>query len=508
MIQFIDNFLNKITMYRLVLYVLSLFFVVSVLLSLFDLLPYSPIYLFASAVIILAVSWLTNELLAYLYKAPTNVESVYITALILFFIITPLEEGQYSQFFTIAIFASVIAMASKYIFAIGKKHIWNPAAIAMVIAPFAIHQSASWWVADIHLTPFVIIGGLLSVKKIKRFDLVLGFVFVALISVSLTNFIAGSDISNALRITILYSPIYFFAFIMLTEPQTTPPTKWRRISYGAIVGVFFAPLLDIGSFYSSPELALVIGNIFAYMVSPKEKLVLKLKEKIKIANDTFDFVFHTDEKMNFKPGEYMEWTLKHKNPDARGNRRYFTLASSPTENEIRLGVKFYEKPSSFKAHLMSLPYGEKIVASSRAGDFTLPSNSQQGLVFIAGGIGITPFRSMIQYLLDKKERRPITLLYSNMKVSDIAYKDVFDRAEKELGIKTVYTIVSAGEQIESGMRTGLIDMKFIKEEVPDFMNKIFYISGPHGMVDAFKKTLKTMGIPKRNIKIDFFPGFA
>jgi glycine betaine catabolism B len=508
MLTFVDNFLNNVTMYRLVLYVLVFLFCVSIVFSIFNLLPYSPIYLIISLLVILVISWLTNEAFAYLYKAPANVESIYITAFILFFIITPIQNGNYSQFLEIAIFASVVAMASKYILAIGKKHIWNPAAFAVFLAPFVIGQSASWWVADIMLLPFVLICGLLVVRKIQRFDLVLGFFIIALITISITNFIAGKNIIDALTITLLYSPIYFFGFIMLTEPQTTPPTKWKRISYGALVGFFFAPLLSVGSVYSSPELALVIGNIFAYIVSPKEKLILKLKERIKIANDTFEFIFEKSRRFSFKPGEYMEWTLKHKNPDTRGNRRYFTLASSPTEDEVRLGVKFYAEPSSFKNYLLNLPLGSEVVASGRAGDFTLPRDTKQGLVFIAGGIGITPFRSMIQYLLDKKEKRSITLLYSNMTVSDIAYKDIWGKGKAQLGLKTVYAIVKPGEQIGSEMRAGLIDVKFIKNEVPDYMDKIFYISGPHSMVDAFEKILKSMGVPSKNIKVDFFPGYA
>ncbi len=508
MVAFIDNFLNKITMYRLVLYFLAFLFCVSFLLSIFNLLPYSPLNLIISALVILVVSWLTNATFAYLYKAPANIESVYITAFILFFIISPVESGGYTQFLWMAIFSSVAAMVSKYLLAISKKHIFNPAAIAVVLAPFIISQSASWWVADIHLLPFVLIGGLLIVKKIKRFDLVLGFFVAALATIAATNWVAGTDILNAWWITLLYSPIYFFAFIMLTEPQTTPPTKWLRVTYGALVGFLFAPLLNFGSIYSTPELALVMGNIFAYVVSPKEKLIFKLKEKIKIANDTFDFVFHTNRKFLYKPGEYMEWTLKHKNPDARGYRRYFTLASSPTEDNLRLGIKFYDKPSSFKNNLLSLPEGAEVVASSRAGDFTLPADTNQGLVFIAGGIGITPFRSMIQYLLDKSEKRPIALFYSNKMVSDIAYKEIFDRAEKELGIKTIYTITNPGEQIGGDMYGGFIDEKFIKDKVPEYANKLFYISGPHGMVDAFEKTLKSMGVPRKNIKIDFFPGYT
>jgi ferredoxin-NADP reductase len=296
---------------------------------------------------------------------------------------------------------------------------------------------------------------------------------------------------------------------MLTEPLTAPTTKRLRIAFGILVGFLFAPALHIGPFYSTPELALIIGNIFAYIVSPKEKLFLKLKERKKIGTDTFNFVFQKDKNFHFQPGQYMEWTLKHRSPDTRGNRRYFTIASSPTEEEIHLGVKFYPEPSSFKNRLLALPIGEEIVAAQRSGDFVLPKKQEQGLVFIAGGIGITPFRSMIQYLLDKHEKREITLFYSNKKISDISYKEVFDKAQAELGIKTIYTITDKDEKIlDVSMQNKSIDSEMIQKEVPQYLNKTFYISGPHGMVNAFENTLKSMGVHRKNIKIDFFPGFA
>lgn len=509
MIKYIDNFLNKITMYRIVLYILMFFFVAAFCLSFFKLLPYTPVDLIVSLLIILFISWVTNVIFSKVFEAPTNVESVYITALILFFLIPPIQGGIYTDFLPFAFWASVWAMASKYIFAIGRKHIFNPAAFAVALTAITINQSASWWIGTTNMLPFVIIGGILVVRKIRRGDLMLSFILSAFITITIFTILKGSDIATVLLRTIKDSAFLFFAFIMLTEPLTAPTTKWLRIVFGVLVGVLVAPDVHIGQFYLTPEIALLIGNIFAYLVSPKQKLFLKLKEQVKIANDTYDFIFIKNTNFSFRPGQYMEWTLKHRDPDTRGNRRYFTIASSPTEPEIHLGVKFYPEPSSFKNHLLALPVGEEIIVSQLAGDFVLPKKEKQGLVFIAGGIGVTPFRSMIQYLLDKKQKRDITIFYSNKKISDIAYKYVFDRAKNELGIKTIYNITDKNEILSDlSMQKGFIDAEMIKKEVPDYLNKIFYISGPHSMVDAFENTLKSMGVSSNNIKIDFFPGFA
>lgn len=510
MLNFIDNFLNRVTMYRLVLYCLVFFLLAAFLLSFFNLLPYTPADLLFSVAIIMVVSWLTNAIFAWVFEAPSNVESVYITALILVFIISPPQSGDYSQFLALALWAAVWAMASKFILAIGKKHIFNPAAFAVALTAFAISQSASWWVGTFYMAPFVAIGGFLVVRKIRRADMVGSFLIIALAVIIGFGLSRGSDSLMSLRRALLDSPILFFAFIMLTEPLTTPPTRMLRMGYGALVGFLFVPTIHIGSIYSTPELALILGNIFSYIASPKEKLILKLKEITKVANDTYDFVFASDRKFAFRPGQYMEWTLAHRGPDSRGNRRYFTIASAPTEEDVRIGVKFYPEPSSFKNKLAYMSPGSTIVASQRAGDFVLPNNNQQKLVFIAGGIGVTPFRSMIQNLLDKNEKRPITLFYSCRTVADIAYKEIFDKAVGELGIKTVYVIAEPEQASNnhSEMRQGLIDKKMIMEEIPDFGERMFYISGPHAMVAAFRRTLRGMGIKRSRIKTDFFPGYA
>lgn len=509
MLKFVDHFLNKTTMYRTVFYVLIFFFGCAIILSIFKFLPYTPIDLIASLFIILVVSWVTNFVFSHVYDAPTNVESIYITAFILFFIITPVQGGVYSQFFPLAFWASIWAMASKFIFAIGKKHIFNPAALAVVITAFTINYSASWWIGTPNMLPFVLLGGLLIIRKLRRADLAWSFIISSFITMIVFAIFKGSNIPNTLFLTLKNSAFFFFLFIMVTEPLTAPTTKWLRISFGVLVGFLSAPLLHLGSIYSTPEIALVLGNLFAYVVSPKEKLFLKLKKRIEIGTDTFDFIFEKERNFSFLPGQFMEWTLKHRDVDTRGNRRYFTLASSPTEEEIHLGVKFYPEPSSFKNRLLALPIGGEIIAAQKSGDFILPHKKEQGLVFIAGGIGITPFRSMIQYLLDNHEKRDITLFYSNKTVADIAYKNIFDEAQNKLGIKTVYVVTNQNElPSDASVKTKPLDAQIIAKEVPDYLNKTFYISGPHGMITAFDDTLQKMGIKKNHIKKDFFPGFA
>jgi glycine betaine catabolism B len=225
----------------------------------------------------------------------------------------------------------------------------------------------------------------------------------------------------------------------------------------------------------------------------------------KKASGCFDYVFASNRPVSFAAGQYLDWTMDVRKPDDRGNRRSFTIASAPSEKKLRLGVKFHPKPSAFKQSLLAMKPGDVIYGSQLAGCFVLPKSHDEKLAFIAGGIGVTPFRSMIQHMVDAQERRSVVLLYGNNKANEIAYSDVFDAAERELGLRTVYAVAEGAVQ---GMHSGFIDAALIQREMPDYMDRTFYISGPRAMVVRFQNVLKELGITKTRIKTDFFPGFA
>ncbi|HEX7042577.1 MAG TPA: oxidoreductase [Patescibacteria group bacterium] len=503
--KFLDTFLDRITMYKLVFYGLIGLLLTAGIFGAFGILPYSPFAILYSTAVLIIVGIITNIIFAYVFEAPTNTESTYITTLILALIITPFRNIHDLPMLG---WAALLAISSKYILAINKKHVFNPVAIAVVLTAFWLNDSASWWVGTSVMAPFVVVFGLLIVRKIQREDMVFTFFAAALITEGFFTITRGGDPFAMLKNVSLHSSLFFFAFLMLTEPLTTPPTKGLRLFYAGLVGFLFPPSMHLGSVYSTPELALVIGNIFSYLVSPKQKLILYLREKLQYGTDVMHFIFTPKEPLKYVPGQYMEWTLPHEKVDFRGNRRYFTLASSPTEPEIHLGVKFYPSGSSFKKALYGLGNKTPFVAASLAGDFTLPKKMDAKLVFIAGGIGITPFRSMIKYCVDMHQSRAITLFYANKKASEIAYTDVFTEAEK-IGIKTIYTLTDK-ESVPSNWtgEIGRITPEMIKKYVPDFLDRTFYLSGPHNMVEGFEEVLKTMNIAQSRIKKDFFPGFV
>ncbi len=503
MLKKIDEILNSITMYRLVLYFLILLLIIAGIYSILGILPFSLVSLGISVLVLLSVSLITNVIFANVFQVPVNAESVYITALILALILTPIKSA---ADFPLFIWAGILSMATKFILAINKKHIFNPVAIAVVLTAYAFNGSASWWIGTASMLPFLLLG-VFIVRRIRRFDLVYYFFLSAFVSLIVFSLLSGQNILSALHDTIFASSIFFFAFVMLTEPLTTPPTKTLQSLYGAFVGFLFVPEFHIVGFYTTPELALVIGNAFSYLISPKHKIFAIVKEKIQTTPNRMDFLLDIHKNVSFKPGQYMEWTLPPDGHDSRGNRRFFTIASSPTEDYIRLGVKFYGIGSSYKKAMSQLDRGSVIVGSQISGDFTLPRNKNQKLVFIAGGIGITPFRSMLKYLIDTNQKRDIVVFYTNKTAEEIAYTDVLKEAKQKLGIKTIYTLTDTSV-IPQGWpgNKGRINSQMIQAEVPDYLDRIYYISGPTAMVSGAQDFLLTMGIPKKHIKKDYFAG--
>lgn len=503
----IDSLIDNITMYRLVLYYLIGLLLAAIGLSVAGDLRYDPVAIAGSALILVAACWSINKILAFVFEAPTNAESSLITALILALIITP-DLSKLGV--TLLLAASGLAMASKYILAINRKHIFNPAAIAVFLTALGPGQTASWWVSSSVLLPFVLIGGVLLARKLREMLLLLSFfVFTCLVTV-LWSVPAGGQIGATLQHTLLSSPMFFLGFVMLTEPLTAPPTTRLKLIYGGIVGVLLPPQAHLFSYYTSPEMALIVGNLFSYVASPKAKLFPMLKQKVQVAANTIDFIFTPDRPLAYQPGQYIEMTLPHTHTDARGDRRYFTLASSPTEPDIHIGVKFYKDGSSFKQAMLAMDQKSQAVIARVSGEFRLPRDTRQKIAFVAGGIGVTPFRSMTKYMLDRQDKRDVVLLYGARQWGDVAYAAVFEEARQRLGMKTVYALDGQppAAPVPYPYQPVRITEELVRREVPDYRERLFYISGTHAMVTDIKEMLRGLGVPGRRIKTDFFPGYS
>ena len=285
---FIDNFLNSITMYKTVLYGLLILVIYAFLLSFMGIVGFSPVFMLLSLITLIVICFTSNLLFSALLKIPTNSESYLITALILFFLFNPLTNGLSGL---IPLFlASILAISSKYILNIKKKHLFNPAAISAVIMSL-LGFGASWWIATPMMLPVVFIVGLLIIRKIRKFSLFFTFSIVVVIEMIFFGFTYNLLPQKILAQLLLSWPFMFFASIMLTEPLTMPPTRKLQMLYGTLVGFLFAFQLPLGPIFFTPELALIAGNIFSYLVGSKQRVMLALERVDKLSSTIYNYRF-------------------------------------------------------------------------------------------------------------------------------------------------------------------------------------------------------------------------
>lgn len=235
---------------------------------------------------------------------------------------------------------------------------------------------------------------------------------------------------------------------------------------------------------------------------------LKFIHKEQIANDSWNLMFEKPEGFSYEPGQYLEINLEHQPSDDRGITRWFTLSSSPTEGDLMITTRLIDKHSTFKGALFDLKPSDAVEAKGPMGKFLLPQNTTSEIVWIAGGIGVTPFRSQMKFLLDNQEQRSITLIYSNRTKKDICFTDLWQQALESMdNFKLVSTLVDEVPTDWQG-ESGMVDEAMIKRAVGDPKDKIYYVSGPEPMVEAFKPKLMDMGIKEEDIHQDWFPNYT
>jgi Na+-transporting NADH:ubiquinone oxidoreductase subunit NqrB len=255
---------RRILTYRLGLYYLAAIVAAAFILSVAGIVHQAPVNLAFSTAVTLGTCLIVNWAFARAFGAGSNWESVSISALIIALIITPVAPNDFSGA-GFLILVSAWAMASKYMVAISKRHLFNPAAFGAALMGITLHHPVSWWVGDNALLLAVIIpGGALMLTRLRYTEMVAAFAVVVLgITIAYGN-LTLDGIGRSFSMMGIHSMFCFFGLVMLTEPRTVPVGRWRQIVHGALVGFLFSPFTHIGSYYFTPEVAILGGNLFTF----------------------------------------------------------------------------------------------------------------------------------------------------------------------------------------------------------------------------------------------------
>jgi ferredoxin-NADP reductase len=233
-----------------------------------------------------------------------------------------------------------------------------------------------------------------------------------------------------------------------------------------------------------------------------------LQSRREIAQGTMAFRFEKPPGWVFHAGQFLDMTLiDPPETDAEGDTRSFSIASGPGEEALMVATRM--RDTAFKRVLKTMAIGTAVTIEGPSGDLTLPGESARPLVFLAGGIGITPFRSMLVQAAREKLPHRLFLFYSNRRPEDAPFLTELRSLEKE---NQRFTLIATMSEMSSSQRpwsgeTGLIDHALLSRHLKDAVSPIYYVAGPPAMVQALSETLKKQSVPDADIHAEEFSGY-
>ena len=234
---------------------------------------------------------------------------------------------------------------------------------------------------------------------------------------------------------------------------------------------------------------------------------VRLKERRLEAADVISFIFDlAGQPFGHQPGQYVFYELDALDfPDERGNRRHFTISSSPTEKGILMFTTRI-RGSGFKETLRHAPLGYEINMGTPLGNFVMPQEETRRHVFIAGGIGITPYRSILRCAVDTKKPIDAVMVYFSHSSANIVFGQELENIARKM---TTFSLVHVLSDPEPGWKgeKGRLNEAFLRKWVPDLDQRLFWISGPPPMVIASKELVKQTGVGDEAIRTDSFAGY-
>jgi len=241
---------------------------------------------------------------------------------------------------------------------------------------------------------------------------------------------------------------------------------------------------------------------------PVSAYASRLLNRVEVAEGTIAFHFEKPTGFDFKPGQSADLTLP--NPpetDAEGNVRTFSIASAPFEDQLMFATRM--RDTAFKRSLKKMPLGTVVKMDSAMGSFTLHKNSAKPAVFLAGGIGVTPFSSIVRQADHDRAPHKLYLFYSNRRPEDAPFVEVLQNLEKtnpQFRFIATMTEMRRSKKTWNG-ETGRIDQEMLSKYLNELRGPIYYVAGPPALVSGMRKILIASGVDEDDIRSDEFSGY-
>jgi ferredoxin-NADP reductase len=235
---------------------------------------------------------------------------------------------------------------------------------------------------------------------------------------------------------------------------------------------------------------------------------VKLKAQKTLCAGTTAFYFEKPEEFEFEAGQFFNFTLLSPGEtDLEGNTRALSIASAPHERNLMVAMRL--RTTAFKRTLNSLPLGSELLLQGPFGWMTLPRNSTRPAVLLAGGIGITPFRSLIWNAAESLSPRRILLFYSVRVPEEAAFLEELQEMEQFNRRYKLICTVTQPERTRTLWRgeTGRISIQLLSKWIPDLSVPIYYIAGPPAMVNGVRQILIGAGVADEDIRAEEFYGY-
>jgi ferredoxin-NADP reductase len=233
---------------------------------------------------------------------------------------------------------------------------------------------------------------------------------------------------------------------------------------------------------------------------------VKLTKKEEVANGTMAFHFEKPEGFEFRAGQFGDITLVDPpETDTEGDTRGFSIAAAPYESRLMFATRL--RDTAFKRVIRDSPIGTEVKLDAPYGDFTLHKTETTPVVFIIGGIGVTPVRSMIAQATHDKTAHKITLIHANRTPADTPFMADFEQLATGNPNFTYIPVVTDEAPDDWAGERGRVDDAMLKRHVSDLNAPIYYLSGPEGMVKAMRQLIIAIGVNEDNIRTEEFTGY-